>query len=135
MIIAAALLVIIAVGFWIYSSSKDKIVPLGDMYNLEYARTAERQQTGLSNRDSLPVSGGMVFPFGDEAERCFWMKDMRFSIDIIWVDGTKQITHIEHKVSPKTYPKTYCHTAQYVIELRSGEAMRHELRAGQKLDF
>jgi uncharacterized protein len=47
---------------------------------------ASRQQ-GLSGRDFLAANQGMLFIFPDQQKRSFWMKDMNFSIDIVWLQG------------------------------------------------
>lgn len=80
---------------------------------------------------------GMLFVFNAPDTVCFWMKDMRFSLDIIWLDAQKEVVHIEKNVSPETFPKTYCpdKPAQYVIELNAGEAARNHLVAGHRLSF
>ncbi len=79
----------------------------------------------------------MLFVFEGVAVQCFWMKDMHFSIDIIWLDAEKRVVHIEKDVSPETYPRTFCPSkpAKYVIELSAGEASRSSIRPGQKLSF
>ena len=66
---------------------------------------------------------------------CIWMKDMNFAIDIIWLDDKKTIRHLEERVSPKTYPKTFCPEGKtkYVVELPSGTIDKHQLAVGQKL--
>lgn len=45
---------------------------------------AERTQ-GLSGRDSLPENSGMLFVFDEPGAYAIWMKDMKFSIDILWL--------------------------------------------------
>lgn len=77
----------------------------------------------------------MLFLYEDEAQRCMWMKDMRFAIDMLWLDSRKKITKIQKDVRPETYPDAFCARAQYVIELKAGEAERHRLRSGQTLAF
>src|SRR3989344_8940875 len=52
---------------------------------IEIADTQEKQKKGLSGRDNLPEDSGMLFVFKEEGHHQFWMKDMNFSIDIIWI--------------------------------------------------
>jgi len=49
----------------------------------------------------------MLFVFEEPKIRSFWMKDMSFPIDIIWVDEGLEIVGIEKRISPNTYPKTF----------------------------
>jgi hypothetical protein len=104
-------------------------------YDLEVAVTPEEQSKGLGGRETMRVDAGMIFWYPDQAERCFWMKDTRFALDIIWVGSDKRITKLQERLSPDTYPNQFCANARYVIELRSGEAARSSLRVGQRLSF
>ena len=55
---------------------------------LEIADTVGKQRQGLSGRGRLPASQGMYFPMGPPAIYTFWMKDMQFPLDILWIrDG------------------------------------------------
>ncbi len=105
-----------------------------DFY-LETVSSEASQQKGLSGRSLLAPEAGMLFLYTSSTERCFWMKDMRFPIDIIWADANRRITRIEPKLSPDTYPQSYCADAQYVIELPAGSAAKNGLQAGRQLSF
>ena len=60
----------------------------GDRIAAEVARTDAEQTRGLGGRDGLAPGAGMVFPYDEPRRRAFWMKDMRFDIDIVWIrDG------------------------------------------------
>ena len=106
-------------------------------YQLSIVTTAHDQQKGLGGRASMPEDSGMLFVFPAEAPRCFWMKDMRFPLDIIWLSKQKQVVYVQSEVSPATYPDDFCppQGAQYVIELNSGEAARAGITVGEKLTF
>jgi len=54
-------------------------------FTVEIASTTLEQMTGLSYRTSLADGHGMFFVFGAPAVQHFWMKDMNFAIDIIWI--------------------------------------------------
>jgi uncharacterized membrane protein (UPF0127 family) len=104
-------------------------------YVLEVVSTPKDQAEGLSNRPDLGRQSGMLFKFPSATEQCFWMKDMRFPLDIIWVDGWHTVTHIEHNLSPSTYPQSYCADAADVLELNAGEADRNDIVVGQTLKY
>ena len=60
----------------------------GQRIAIEIADTPEKQAKGLGERDSLAWDHGMYFEYDQPAFYAFWMKGMRFSIDIIWLrDG------------------------------------------------
>ena len=109
---------------------------LGDkQYSLDIVSTDETRAKGLGGRAELASSAGMLFVFEHEQQECFWMKDMHFPIDIVWLNDKKQVVHVERNVSPDTYPNQFCpiEPATYVIELGAGQA--HGVSRGQKLAF
>ena len=142
-IIACIAIVIAAIVCTSFSTTGGADVPAasyrlslsGGVYNLTTAVTEAEQEQGLGDRDGLPPTEGMLFWNADTAQRCFWMKDMRFSIDMLWVGHDKKVVKIEHSVSPDTYPQTYCADAQYVIELHAGAAAKEHIVVGRRLQF
>ena len=98
----------------------------------EIVSTEEERRQGLSGRNNLREGRGMLFVFEEEGHYSFWMKDMRFPIDIIWISAEKRIVHIEHTVTPDSYPDSFASpaTARYVLEVPAGFAMKHEIRVG-----
>lgn len=120
------------------AGGRDKIVRIGDKtYTLEVAITDGEHEKGLSGRPRLADNRGMLFVFQQEKQECFWMKDMRFNLDIIWLDAKHRVVHTEHDVSPKSYPRTYCPSkpAAYVIELSAGEAVKADIKRSQIIQF
>ena len=60
----------------------------GQRVAVEIADTPEEQALGLGDRDELAWGHGMYFPYEQPAFYAFWMKGMRFPIDIVWIlDG------------------------------------------------
>jgi uncharacterized membrane protein (UPF0127 family) len=104
-------------------------------YQLDIANTTELRTQGLSGRGTLPAGRGMLFTFSSQQQRCFWMKDMQFAIDIIWVGADKKVTYIQSNLKPETYPQEYCAKAQYVIELGAGEASKNKFKVSSTLNF
>jgi uncharacterized protein len=110
----------------------------GHTYTLEIAHTASQQQKGLGERPSMLQDHGMLFAYGVSGRYCFWMKDMQFPLDIIWLDAGKRVIETRQNLSPSTYPESYCPAkanTRYVIELNAGQAAETHLEAGQRLDF
>ncbi len=105
---------------------------------IETVDTAEARALGLSGRESIADDRGMMFVF-DQAttSNCFWMKDMQFSIDMIWLDSDKKVVTIRDNVSPDTYPESFCPVsdAKYGLEIGAGQAMELEIREGSQLSF
>ena len=65
-------------------------------FRVELAMTPEEQQKGLMNRMTLGDNAGMLFWFGNAAERGFWMKNTYIPLDILFIGAGGRITHIGH---------------------------------------
>jgi len=102
---------------------------------VDVADTPAKRQQGLSGRESLVQGSGMLFVFPQAGKWGFWMKDMRFAIDIIWADDDGVIVTIWPNVTPNTYPKVfYPHApARYVLEVPAGYAATAGIGVGQKI--
>lgn len=111
-------------------------VTLGENLRIavEVAETDPTRRLGLSGREALAPDRGMVFLF-DRADRFgFWMKEMKFSIDIIWIrDGeiVDLITDVQ-PAAPGEEMVTYFprFTADRVLEVPAGFCREHGLRTG-----
>jgi uncharacterized protein len=106
----------------------------------DIAATDEQKIKGLSVKDSLAENEAMLFVYDNEAEHTFWMKDMKFPIDIIWIDTNKTVVHIEHNLQPCS-SELLCPSYKpiddslYVLETVSGFAEKHDIAKGTPVDF
>lgn len=107
------------------------------LLKIKYAHTHEEQLKGLGGRKSLPKDEGLLFVFVSQGKQCFWMKDMQFPIDMIWINSDKKIVYVEKNVSPNTFPQIFCPEAngQYVLETNAGIADKLKLVPNQYLLF
>ncbi len=97
-------------------------------------------EKGLSGRKSLQENQGMLFIFPKEDSQSFWMPDMNFPIDIIWINKNCEIVHIEKNLQPcvdkKTCPLiTPDKMAQFVLETVAGFSEKYQVKVGEKLNF
>jgi uncharacterized membrane protein (UPF0127 family) len=99
------------------------------------ARTPESQARGLSGTESLPENSGMLFIFPKPDTYGFWMKDMHYPLDLIWIDQNHTISEITANVAPDTYPEVfYPHgLVTAVLEVEGGFSTRYGLTIGQPL--
>ncbi len=105
----------------------------------ELAVTEEERQRGLMFRHKINPDQGMLFIFKQEDILNFWMKNMNFSLDILWLDREKRIVHIESGVLPCQDPECPSYfspiPAQYVLELKAGSAAALQLKVSDQLEF
>lgn len=97
---------------------------------------AEREK-GLSGRGCIGSNQAMLFSFEKMGTYPFWMKDMQFPIDILWLNAEFRVVHIEVGIEPSTYPKSFSNTepAQYVLELQAGRSAELGLKIGSRLQL
>jgi len=108
-----------------------------DEIRIEYARTKEERERGLSGRAQLASGEGLLFVFPLEGMYGFWMPEMRFSIDIIWIDRKMRIVDIAQNVSPESYPTVYkpISPARYVLEVSASTVQKRGWHIGDIVAF
>lgn len=104
---------------------------------VERTDSALARQTGLSGRKCIFEKTGMLFVFDQPDFHGIWMKDMNFPIDILWLDSTKKIVHIEKEVDPNTFDKVFYPStpASYVLEISAGEVDRAGFALSDQLSW
>lgn len=107
----------------------------GHTFKAEVVENILDRQKGLSGREKLPYNDGMWFVFPNAGRHGIWMKDMLFPIDIIWLDESNTIVHIEQNVSPDTFPKVFYPNsdAKYVLETNAGWSREHNIKINTKI--
>ncbi len=100
--------------------------------SVEVADTSEKRTLGLGDRIALLSGHGMLFVFETSDRYGFWMKDMHFALDMIWLDEDLKIVHIEKNVVPGSYPQIFKPEvpALYVLEVPAGFSEDHGLVLG-----
>jgi len=137
-VVIAVAAVLLGLGGYAAWFSRQRIHNFGNKnVSYEVVNTEATRQRGLSGRTSLPVDRAMLFVFDTPGEQCFWMKDMRFDLDMIWLDKGKKVVHIERAVTPSSYPASFCAdmAAKYVIEVNAGMAQQAGVHVGSQLSF
>ena len=104
-------------------------------FKFEIADSPEKQVQGLSGRTSIDDHYGMLFVFETPRIPGFWMKDMNFAIDIIWLSDTGEILGVEDSVSPDSYPNVFEPSVpvSYVLETRAGYARDRGWEVGETI--
>jgi uncharacterized membrane protein (UPF0127 family) len=88
-------------------------------------------------RSSISPDRGMLFIFPDVDVHSFWMKNTLIPLDILWIDESRTVVHVERNVPPckadpcPSYPPKSA--AKFVLELGAGQAAAHGLNVGDRL--
>ncbi len=90
--LVAAFFIVYQSGIMRKLSTKITEIKIGDrVFNVEIADTIASRAKGLSSHEPLSDNQGMLFVFPFAAPQVFWMKGMKFPIDIIWIKDDKVI--------------------------------------------
>ena len=136
-ILVVVILVAGAVGGYTYYQQQEKKSTVENMptvsaeigtgsFTLYAPDSNEGLQRGLAIFDTLPQDKGMIFRGLPVGVQPFTMRDMKFDIDILWVDKDNIVTHVVYSASKDSYPQRFenpiSRPSAYVIELNAGAA-------------
>jgi uncharacterized membrane protein (UPF0127 family) len=113
------------------------IILNGTLVSCEIADTNEKRTKGLSGRTELEDGNGMLFVYPVSKKYAFWMRDMNFPIDIIWINKDFQVVYIKENATPESYPKLFKpeKPAQYVLEVPAFFARDNDVKVGDVASF
>ena len=137
--------------YWTLDIQNTLNTKTGEIIFVEIADTSEKQEQGLSGksklnefvRDQKIRTEGMLFVFEKPEILNFWMKDMNFDLDMIWLDENFKIVHIEKNALASSYDNNNPasstiftngnNLAKYVLEINAGLSNELNLREGDTL--
>jgi uncharacterized membrane protein (UPF0127 family) len=108
---------------------------------VEVANTNDARECGLSGRTGLADGSGLLFLFDTPGNYGFWMKDMLFDIDIIYIDASSTVVTVDSHVPAASYqlpkPTVFYPSApvSYVLEVPAGYAKAHDIVEGMRAKF
>ncbi|OGI95749.1 hypothetical protein A2917_00320 [Candidatus Nomurabacteria bacterium RIFCSPLOWO2_01_FULL_42_17] len=119
------------------SSAIKSVEIAGQSIKVELAITNAERELGLSGRSGLKEDEGMLFVFPQPGNYPFWMKDMNFPIDIIWISEEGKIVYLKKDARPQSYPGIFGPDEQvkYVLEVVSGFSDKFNLKVGDRVQF
>ena len=115
-----------------------KIVSIGTLrVRADVATDVISRERGLSRRTELGAGEGMLFVFEVPGVQLFWMKEMNFPIDIVWIDEQKKIVGVTERAEPGSYPSAFSsvYPVRYVLEIGAGEFAASGARVGSVVTF
>ena len=135
-------LLIITGSFVLFFSSKTSVLVHQVMVanasiEVELAQTEAKRELGPSGHKPLADNEGMLFIFDQPKIYSFWMKDMLFSLDMVWVGSDFKIVDITHNAKLESYPATFSpkEPAIYVLEINTGVAEKNNWQIGDEVKF
>jgi hypothetical protein len=122
----------------------------GASFKVELAVTQEQRTQGLSGRAGLAPGTGMLFVFDEEGRYSFWMKEMRFPLDLVWIGPSSEgCTAVD--ITANAPPPTTGHPSaeglaelplytpvapvRYVLEVNGGETEAAGVRVDSRVEF
>lgn len=117
------------------TNNKSYLIIRDVKFNAEVASTNKEKEIGLSKYSSISNDFALVFPFEKPGIYSFWMKNMKFSIDIIFVNGNKIVQiyenvpypHSQSEILPVYKPSEI---SNMVIETNAGTAKKYNFKKG-----
>ncbi len=119
-------------------------VIVGDTaFRVEVAADAGSRRQGLSNRDGIPQDAGMLFLMPQAGVQTFWMKEMRFLLDMVWIGPNCQVAGVTQDVpapeagTPTSELPRYNspESTLYVLEINAGLARGLAIVPGTPISF
>lgn len=118
------------------------LTPSGRSVTLEVAKSPVKRAKGLMFRRSIPEGTGMLFDFEQIGEHSIWMFQCETSLDLIWLDERRRVTHVETDVPPCRDPDGNCPSyrpnepsAKYVIEVGGQRAAGLGIEPGVTIEL
>ena len=108
-------------------------------FNVTVATSETERDKGLSETKSIAPNQGMIFLFDKAGYYSFWMKNMKFPIDIIFINNDQIVTiHgnaqiIKDQENPIIYSSTGA--SDKVLEIQAGLSKKYNFKIGDKVKY
>lgn len=105
-------------------------------FDIQIADTKPKRKKGFQCQKRINKNEGMFFVWNLEDKRYFWMKNTKFSLDIIFINKNLEIVDIFFNAKPYDLMTiTSDKKAKYVLELYAGVFKSFNLEIGDELIF
>jgi len=148
-VLVLSIIVLVVVGFIVVAVLNNNKNPVenskavninNQIFKVDIAETDLEKTMGLMYRKTLPENEGMFFIFDKAGTYTFWMANTFVDMDILWIDESMQIVHIQENAKSCPDPtKTTCNiynpkiTAKYVLEINAGLSSKFGFKVGHKV--
>jgi len=147
-IILFLLLIVFGLAWLTFSANVGKekrdlsVLRVGEQsLGVEIADSAEEWSQGLSGREQLAEDEGMLFVFDDQVRRSFWMRQMRFSLDMMFIRNGRVSELFPRVPAPgegqdgREIRIQSQEPADWVLEVNSGWAQEHGIKVGDEVTY
>jgi hypothetical protein len=112
----------------------------GNSFKVTVAASQQEREIGLSETKSLSQSQGMIFLFNKPDYYPFWMKNMKFPIDIIYINNDTITVIINNAQPPKDNKEspiiyTPAEPSDKVLEIQAGLSEKYKFKNGDKVKY
>lgn len=122
-------------------AKKTSTITIGDhSFKVTTATSQQEREIGLSKTKSLSQDQGMIFLFEKPDYYSFWMKNMKFPVDIIYINKDAIVT-IKNNAQPpkdnKESPIIYTPTApaDRILEIQAGLSEKYNFKNGDRIKY
>ena len=115
-----------------------KLILKDETFVVAIADSEEAIVRGLSGRTYLANNEGMLFVYDDKRVRHFWMRDMNFPIDIIWIEDDRIVGWEENVPVPQFEPVPEYSSlvpVNKVLEITAGTVTKLDIKKGDKINI
>lgn len=136
-----SIVILLGIAYYVYQSlagprlfkdlERRRISIGGRKYALYIADTEQRRLMGLSGINDMPFNQGMLFIFENPDTYGFWMKDMNFPLDFVYIKDSKVI-ELKENIAPGTFPQIFYPLAPIdaVVEFHAGQIQQSDVHIG-----
>ena len=120
------------------------LVHIGDtVFMVDLAVTPAERTQGLSGRPSMHTDRGMLFVYDEDGVRTFWMPDMHFPLDMVWIRADCTVAGVTADVlnpppdTPRDQLDLYpsAGLVRFILEINAGQAATHRIESGDAVEF
>lgn len=108
-------------------------------FNVKLAKTPNERQIGLMKTPSLKKNEGMLFLYASKGYYSYWMKNMNYALDILWLNENREVVTLRQGVPPCVIDECPSYSsnkaALYVLEVPAGSARHLNITDGSKATF
>lgn len=104
---------------------------------IEVADTIAKRAQGLSGRRDLVEDNGMLFIFPEAQQQNFWMKDMKFPLDVIWINEDRIVGFSENVSIPSGDHIPFMNSSEpvdLVLEINAGLVQKLDIKVGDQVE-